>query len=158
MSRRNFPHRSLLHRMQAGKPEHMMWQSHYAAYDYPLWSLKRVYWQFNPFTGTDYLNMLNDNPNIERLIHLPDATYWEAMGMYHPREDGSIKVRHDGLWLNRAERECAEDDDEFITEAMRQARQPIFNRTTPNYRTARRSASQTAGRASSRGASASARR
>ena len=151
MSKKRFPHQYLLHRLQHSKHEHCLWQSNFAAYDYPLWSLRNVWWQFNPFSGKQYLAQLNDNPDAERLIHLPDCSYWEAVGLHHPREDGTVKVKDEGVWINPAERAWAEDDNQFVTSAMYQSRQPSFNRAIPNYRTARRSASQTAGRASSRG-------
>ena len=57
------------------------------------------------------------------------------------KSDGSVKVRHEGLWVNETERAYAEDDDQFITPAMYQARQPTFTRSIPNCRAARRSAS-----------------
>ena len=162
MSKRNFPHRQLLRRLESGKPEHMLWQSHYATYDYPLWSLNNVVWKFNPYTGKAFDDMYKDDPDAERLIHHPDASYWEAMGMHHLRTDGSIKVYDNGLWLNSSERAYADNDQRYITEAMHRARQPTFHmHTDQNYRAVRGSASQTPGQASSktpRSASASTKR
>ena len=107
-------------------------------------------WQFNPFTGTAYAESLKDNPHAERLIHLPDCSYWEAMGLYHPRVDGSVKLSHEGVWINGYERSLADDDTELFTPKMAESRLPIFSWTVPNYQAVKRSTSHTPGEASSK--------
>ena len=146
------PHDNLLARCADRKPQHALWQKDFSAYDYPNWVTddQEINWLINPLTGEAYIKEARGDRFTDPLIVVPDNSYWEAMGCYHPKRDLTIKQNSLGCWINQAERELAWEDQTFFTETQRQLRAPRLTTDFPTYRDVRRQAGRAVSHAPNR--------
>ena len=68
-----------------------------------MWLKANPRWMINRYSGDFYTDMLRrSKPGqfVKPLLHIPDASYWEAMGRYDGIRDGTVKYRPNpiGAW------------------------------------------------------------
>ena len=142
----DLPHRDLRDRGHGNKGQHALWQTHFAAVDYECWPHERVRYLVNPYSGWAYWGANQASRDVDPYIHLPDSSYWDAMGLYHLQFDGTVRSRYLGDWINRVERQKAYEDDEYWTQTQDNERTPVLDHEVSTYQQAR----QRPGRAASR--------
>ena len=109
-----------LRELMEGSPEKLLWQAWLPSKDHEMWLKDGPRWMVNTCSGVVYERNVREARQGERvdpLIHVPDASYWDAVGRFSGIRDGTIKCRGDaiGAWEDHECRRQAEMGDTFTT-------------------------------------------
>ena len=132
-----------------GSAEKLLWQAWLPAKDHEMWLKSSLRWMVNPHSGLVYERSARDARSGDRvnpLIHVPDASYWDAVGRFNGIHDGTIRCRGDaiGAWEDQEARRHAEVGDTFTTRGQivndpraSHSVHPAMRRSSPRRRSRR---------------------
>ena len=94
-----------------------------------MWLKANPRWMINRYSGDYYTDMLRrSKPGqfVKPMLHIPDASYWEAMGRYDGIRDGTVKYRSNpiGAWEDHETRVNADKSARMLP------RGSAFNKST----------------------------
>ena len=106
--------------LMEGSAEKLLWQAWLPSKDHEMWLKDSPRWMVNPHSGVVYERNARDarqGDRVSPLIHVPDASYWDAVGRFNGIHDGTIRCRGDaiGAWEDQEARRQAEVGDTFTT-------------------------------------------